>query len=151
VLADCLTLHKDDSSVVFAIFLLETLQTALSGADAYYWFASGFGKMDHLLDPYVSAFDVPIMGSIVSGTVQLYFVYRVWVLSDRKSWWYCVLIAVVSRLYSTVLTLSCMLILSVVLYYQHYIGLFVGYLCKSVGLTSPSRLTLLGTRVKDVY
>ena len=56
--------------------------------------------MDRLRDPYAAAFDVPIIGSIVSGIVQFFFVYRVWVLSDRKSWRYCVLIAVVSRLYS---------------------------------------------------
>jgi hypothetical protein len=77
------------------VFLLETLQTALSGGDVYYWFASGFGNVDHLRDPFAAAFDVPIIGSIVSGIVQFFFVYRVWVLSDRKSWWYCVLIAVV--------------------------------------------------------
>jgi hypothetical protein len=56
--------------------------------------------VDRLRDPYAAAFDVPIIGSIVSGIVQFFFVYRVWVLSDRKSWWYCVLISVVSRLYS---------------------------------------------------
>ena len=82
------------------MFLLETLQTALSGADVYYWFASGFGNVDRLRDPYAAAFDVPIIGSIVSGVVQFFFVYRVWVLSEKKSWWYCVLIAVVGRLYS---------------------------------------------------
>jgi hypothetical protein len=82
------------------MFLLETLQTALSAADVYHWFASGFGQLDHLRDPYAAAFDVPIIGSIVSGTVQFFFVYRIWVLSDRKSWRYCVLIAVVSGLHS---------------------------------------------------
>jgi len=56
--------------------------------------------VDHLRDPYAASFDVPIIGSIVSGIVQFFFVYRVWVLSNRKAWWYCVLIAVVSRLYS---------------------------------------------------
>ena len=66
----------------------------------YYWFSSGFDHPVHLFNPYASAFDIPIIGSIVSGTVQFLFVYRVWVLSDRKSRWYCVLIAVVSRLYS---------------------------------------------------
>jgi hypothetical protein len=55
--------------------------------------------MDHLVDPYAAAFDVPIIGSIVSGAVQYFFVYRVWVLSDRKSWWLCFVISVVSRLY----------------------------------------------------
>ena len=90
--------HLSDSfSTVYAIFFIETLQTALSGADLYYWFGSGFGNIHHLSNPYASAFDVPIMGSIVSGAVQYFFVYRIWVLSDRK-WWLCVIISVVSRL-----------------------------------------------------
>lgn len=52
--------------------------------------------MDHLVDPYAAAFDVPIIGSLVSGAVQYFFVYRVWVLSDKKSWWLCFVISVVS-------------------------------------------------------
>ncbi|KAH9981989.1 hypothetical protein BJV77DRAFT_334986 [Russula vinacea] len=84
--------------LVYGIFLLETLQTALSGGDLHYWFASGFGNMDHLMDPYASAFDVPIIGSIVSGAVQYFFVYRVWVLSDKKSWWLCVIISIFSAI-----------------------------------------------------
>jgi len=84
--------------IVFGVFFLETLQTALSGADVYFWFASGFGKMDHLEDPFAAAFDVPIIGSIVSGAVQFFFVYRVWVLSEKKSWRYCLLIAVCSTI-----------------------------------------------------
>ncbi|KAI0270138.1 hypothetical protein BGY98DRAFT_1100893 [Russula aff. rugulosa BPL654] len=30
---------------LYTVFLLETVQTALSGADLYYWFAAGFGDM----------------------------------------------------------------------------------------------------------
>ncbi|KAF8498127.1 hypothetical protein F5888DRAFT_1692625 [Russula emetica] len=84
--------------LVYSIFFLETLQTALSGADVYYWFASGFSQEIRLDYPFASPFDVPIIGSIVSGTVQLFFAYRVWVLSDRKSWWYCIVIAVCATL-----------------------------------------------------
>ena len=91
---------NDGISEVYGVFLLETLQTALSGADLYYWFGSGYGNMDHLSDPYASAFDVPIIGSIIAGIVQFFFVYRVWVLSGRKSWWLCFVISVVSPLYS---------------------------------------------------
>ncbi|KAI0252232.1 hypothetical protein BJV78DRAFT_1281804 [Lactifluus subvellereus] len=76
--------------------LLETLQTALSGMDMYYWFVSGFGNIDHVDDPYLSAFDVPIIGSIVSLTVQFFFAYRVWILSEKKSWWLCMVICVCS-------------------------------------------------------
>jgi len=87
--------------LVYAMFLFETLQTALSGVDLYYRFASGFGNMDRLRDPYVNAFDVPIMGAIVSETVQIFFAYRVWVLSNRKAWWYCIIIIVSSTVNTT--------------------------------------------------
>jgi hypothetical protein len=87
--------------LVYGILLLETLQTALSGRDLYYWFASGFGNMDHLEDPYAGPFDVPIIGSIVPGAVQSFFICRIWVLSYRKSWWLCVIISIVSRLYGS--------------------------------------------------
>jgi hypothetical protein len=85
--------------LAYGIFLIETLETALSGWDLYHWFASGFGNMDRLEDPYAGPFDAPIIGSIVSGTVQYFFIYRIWVLSNRKSRWLCVIISIVSRLY----------------------------------------------------
>jgi hypothetical protein len=97
--ADYSAYLNDDISEAYGVFFLETLQTALSGADMYYWFGSGYGNMNHLSDPYASAFDVPIIGSIVAGAVQFFFVYRVWVLSNKKSWWLCAMISVVSRLY----------------------------------------------------
>ncbi|KAN0106919.1 hypothetical protein V8E52_010663 [Russula decolorans] len=46
----------------------------------------------------MSAIDNPIMGSIVTGTVQFFFAYRVWVLSGRRAWWYCVIIVVCSAI-----------------------------------------------------
>jgi len=82
--------------LVHSVFLLETLQTALSGADLYYWFASGFGDMNHLASPYASPFDTPIMGSLVALCVQIFFVYRIWVLGKRAAWWLCVLISLCS-------------------------------------------------------
>ncbi|KAH9053822.1 hypothetical protein EDB87DRAFT_1796504 [Lactarius vividus] len=82
--------------LVYSLFLVETTQTALTGADLYYWFASGFGNMYHLTSPHLFEFDVPIVGSIVSLTVQLFFVYRIWILSGRSSWFLCLLICLCS-------------------------------------------------------
>jgi hypothetical protein len=84
--------------LVYPVFLLETLQTALSGADLYHWFVSGFGNMDRLNSPHASAFDVPIIASVVSLTVQFFFVFRIWVLSNKSSRPLCVIICVVSIL-----------------------------------------------------
>jgi len=82
--------------LVYSVFLVETAQTALTGVDLYYWFVSGFGNLDHISSPYLSAFAGPIIGSIVSLTVQLFFVYRIWVLSGRTSRVLCLIICLCS-------------------------------------------------------
>lgn len=92
---------SNDTSTVLAVFLLETSQTALCGTDLYHWFASGFGNMDRLNAPHFSAFDVPIIGSIVSLVVQFFFVFRIWVLSRKTSWPLCFTICLVSRWYNS--------------------------------------------------
>lgn len=84
--------------LVSGVLLIETLQTALTGADLYYWFAAGFGDMNHLASPFASAFDVPIIGAIVSLTVQFFFAYRIWLLGNKEYGWLSVLICVVSPL-----------------------------------------------------
>ena len=88
-------LLPDIRFVVYVVFILETVQTALSGADLYYWFAAGFGKFDHLISPFASFFDLPIMGSVVSLSVQCFFVYRIRVLSEKRSRWLYVTICLV--------------------------------------------------------
>ena len=87
----------DSSYIVYTVFLLETLQTALTGADLYYWFASGYGDMNHLTSPFASPFDTPLMESMVSAMVQSFYAYRVWVLSNKQSRWFCLLILLVGR------------------------------------------------------
>ncbi|KAH9964830.1 hypothetical protein BC827DRAFT_1265505 [Russula dissimulans] len=82
--------------ILSGVFLLETLQTALDGADLYYWFASGFGNIDHLTSPYATPFDVPMTETLVSLTVQFFFMRRIMVLSQKRSWWLCVFILLCS-------------------------------------------------------
>ncbi|KAI0263188.1 hypothetical protein BC834DRAFT_320622 [Gloeopeniophorella convolvens] len=79
--------------LVYGIFLLETLQTALTGADLYYWFASGFGNMEHFGRSHAAPYDVPIIGAFISMAVQLFYAYRIWVL-ERRCWWICALICI---------------------------------------------------------
>ncbi|KAI0263171.1 hypothetical protein BC834DRAFT_971459 [Gloeopeniophorella convolvens] len=81
--------------LVYSVFILETVQTALTGADAYYWFISGFGNFERLSRPFASEYDVPIVGAIISLTVQFFFAYRIWVISKR-SLWICILICLAS-------------------------------------------------------
>ncbi|KAI9452256.1 hypothetical protein F5148DRAFT_515543 [Russula earlei] len=64
--------------------------------DLYYWFVSGFGNINHLVSPNLGFFDVPIVGTVVSLTVQFFFMYRIFVISKRKASWLCVIIILCS-------------------------------------------------------
>ncbi|KAH9019687.1 hypothetical protein EDB85DRAFT_552951 [Lactarius pseudohatsudake] len=80
-------------TLVYFVFLLETIQTALTGADIYYWFVAGFGNVERLRNPHFTPVNVPIIGAVMSVIVQGYFCYRIWVLNKRSSW-ICWIIAV---------------------------------------------------------
>ncbi|KAI9445945.1 hypothetical protein H4582DRAFT_517254 [Lactarius indigo] len=87
---------RDRGSIKFLayfIFLLETAQTALTGADVYYWFVAGFGDVEHLGNSHFAPIDIPVIAGVVSFVVQGYFCYRIWTLNDRSSW-ICWIIAV---------------------------------------------------------
>ncbi|KAH9981991.1 hypothetical protein BJV77DRAFT_1045009 [Russula vinacea] len=81
--------------LVHGIFFLEVVQTALSGADLFYWFASGYGNINHLFSPFATPYDGPILESVVSAIVQFFYAYRIWVLSNKRSWWLCLIICLV--------------------------------------------------------
>ncbi|KAH9066189.1 hypothetical protein EDB87DRAFT_694071 [Lactarius vividus] len=87
---------KDPLSVKFLayfIFVLETVQTALTGADIYYWFVAGFGDVERLGNSHFTPIDDPIMTAVSSLVVQGYFCYRIWVLTNGRSW-ICWIIAI---------------------------------------------------------
>ncbi|PSS37289.1 hypothetical protein PHLCEN_2v858 [Hermanssonia centrifuga] len=81
--------------IMYGMLFLETVQTALTGADAYYWFASGFGDIRHLENSYISAFDSPFLSSVIALIVQFFFCHRIWKM-EKKFWSFCVLTAAVS-------------------------------------------------------
>ncbi|KAI9445942.1 hypothetical protein H4582DRAFT_2093716 [Lactarius indigo] len=86
---------KDRRSVKFLayfVFLLETAQTALNGADVYYWFIAGFGDVERLGNSHFAPIDIPIITVVIALVVQAYFCYRIWVLTRRS--WICWVIAV---------------------------------------------------------
>ncbi|KAF8489813.1 hypothetical protein F5888DRAFT_1638428 [Russula emetica] len=84
-------------TLVYFIFLLETVQTALTGVDVYYWFIVGFGDPEGLKKSRFSPIDVPTMDGLISVIVQLFFCYRIWTLSKRL-WWFCIVIVVSAAL-----------------------------------------------------
>ena len=70
-----------DISPVFTLYFLECVQTALSSADIFHWFSRGWGQLRFLSDPYVAPIDLPVMAGLIAMIVQLYFTWRIWVLS----------------------------------------------------------------------
>jgi hypothetical protein len=86
---------RDYDHSAYFCFLVETLQTALNGADVFYWFIEGFGDVERLKDSHFSPIDIPIIHATISFVVQAYFCYRIWILSKRRSAWLCVFILIV--------------------------------------------------------
>ena len=80
--------------LAYSVFLLETAQTALTGADVHHWFIKGFGNEEQLKDSHYAPIDIAIMHAIISLVVQEYFCYRIWALNKRLLW-FCVVISIV--------------------------------------------------------
>ncbi|KAH9019118.1 hypothetical protein EDB85DRAFT_583487 [Lactarius pseudohatsudake] len=72
--------------LAYFVFVLETVQTALTGADICYWFVTGFGNVERLGNSHFTPIDAPIMTAVSSLVAQGYFCYRIWVLMNRRSW-----------------------------------------------------------------
>jgi len=81
--------------LAYFTFLLETVQTALSGADIYYWFIEGFANIERLKDSHFAPIDIPIFHGIMAFVVQGYFCYRIWTLNKRSSK-LCIVIALLT-------------------------------------------------------
>ena len=152
----CFSLTKH--FVVYGICFLETVQTVLSGADLYYWFAAGLGNLliteisttetstrlgnlvlvnpttsdtpTNFVTPFASFFDMQIVGSMVSLIVQLFFVYRIRVLSrlcEKRSLWLCIIICLVT---SSPKFQSDLFTLPAALSYRHIRGIHSRYHCE---------------------
>jgi len=82
------------------VFILETVQTALTGADVHYWFIQNFGDAKRLASSHYAPIDIAIIDSIISLVVQEYFCYRIWTLNKRLLW-PCIFIAMIGGIQST--------------------------------------------------
>ncbi|KAF8065018.1 hypothetical protein FPV67DRAFT_1671310 [Lyophyllum atratum] len=83
--------------LVYGTYIFEMVQTALSAADLYYWFSSGYGNMIALGDTFISPLDTPFLCGIIAAVVQCFFAYRIWTLK-RSYWWLVVLIVLTAML-----------------------------------------------------
>ena len=83
------------------MYVLELVQVCSAGADAYYWFCSGYGNLQHLDNTYLSPFDTPMLGSIIAFIVQVFFCHRIWKL--RTNNWYIIMCGVIGAVRSVIL------------------------------------------------
>ncbi|QRV79274.1 hypothetical protein RhiJN_07289 [Ceratobasidium sp. AG-Ba] len=68
-------------SLVYGLFFVDCVQTALTTHNAWHFLSRGWGDLHVLDDPGWSWIAVPLLSGIVSATVQLFFAWRIWVLS----------------------------------------------------------------------
>jgi len=66
--------------MVYSIFFFMALSACLNAADAYFWYASGFGNLIQFGKAHISPFYTPIMGSVIASIIQLFFCYRIWII-----------------------------------------------------------------------
>ncbi|GJE98656.1 hypothetical protein PsYK624_148910 [Phanerochaete sordida] len=71
-------------ALVYSVFLIETAQTILVTHDAFNAYAKGFGNLVALGSAQMEWLAVPIFSGIVSATVQMYYAYRVSLLSGSR-------------------------------------------------------------------
>ncbi|KAI0077533.1 hypothetical protein K474DRAFT_1707280 [Panus rudis PR-1116 ss-1] len=81
-------------TLVAFVYVLEVLQTVLATKDAFRNFGTGWGNMVDLDAVGLLWFSVPFLGSIISSTAQLFYAWRIWILS--KKIWISVLIVALS-------------------------------------------------------
>ncbi|KAF8918109.1 hypothetical protein CPB85DRAFT_112786 [Mucidula mucida] len=70
-------------SIVASVYSLELIQTVLATRDAFRNFGTGWGDMTDLNEVGFLWFSVPVMGSIIGFVAQLFFAWRIWILSSR--------------------------------------------------------------------
>lgn len=99
---------------VYLIFLFMALSTCLNAADAYFWYASGFGNLIQFSKAHISPvrpsefiepgtnsqtlqFYTPIGGSIIASVIQMFFCYRIWIIK-KSAVYLSIAIAIVSTI-----------------------------------------------------
>lgn len=85
---------------VYGTYVFEIVQTAMTAADLYFWFATGFGNMSHIGNVNISPADTPILCGIIAAVVQFFFAYRIFTL--RRAYWWISLLIVLTSLVQTV-------------------------------------------------
>ncbi|EKM52239.1 uncharacterized protein PHACADRAFT_148756 [Phanerochaete carnosa HHB-10118-sp] len=71
-------------TLVYSVYVIETVQTILVTYDAFNEYASGFGSLEALDAGGLNWISVPIFSGIVSAMVQIHYAYRVSIVSGSR-------------------------------------------------------------------
>ncbi|EPT04279.1 hypothetical protein FOMPIDRAFT_1114129, partial [Fomitopsis schrenkii] len=71
-------------SLVYFVFMFETVQTVLLTHDTFHELAISFGNYQGLLNPYYIWFDLPVQSAILSSITQCFYAWRIKVLGNSR-------------------------------------------------------------------
>ncbi|KAF8900379.1 hypothetical protein CPB85DRAFT_1228526, partial [Mucidula mucida] len=70
--------------LVYGVYVIECIQTVFVTYDAFVIFAFGFGDVQSLTAAHFHWLTIPIMSAFVSCISQLFYAYRIFLLSERR-------------------------------------------------------------------
>jgi hypothetical protein len=81
-------------SIVYGLFVVETLQLVMATHDSFHTLALGWGNLSDLLGVWFTWFDLPFLTGLTSATIQCFYAWRLYVLS--KSYVLAITIAAIA-------------------------------------------------------
>lgn len=71
-------------AIVYGVYLIELVQTILVAHDAFAGYAIGYGNLQALDSAQLEWLAVPVFSGIISAVVQIFYGYRVYILSQSR-------------------------------------------------------------------
>ncbi|PBK60808.1 hypothetical protein ARMSODRAFT_965695 [Armillaria solidipes] len=82
-------------TVVYVLWLTETVQTVIDINDTFDTFCYNFGNVSGLNDAHPSWFMIPILSGFVGCIAQLFYTWRMYKFS-KKARWLCIILSVIA-------------------------------------------------------
>ncbi|KAF7344690.1 putative Transmembrane protein [Mycena venus] len=83
--------------LVGAVFFMEVVQSCLSLVDGFRWFGSQWGDMDELNNVGMTWFSTVIWSPFMAMFVQIFYAWRMWILSRRITFPVIVILLAISQ------------------------------------------------------
>ncbi|PBK61030.1 hypothetical protein ARMSODRAFT_897309 [Armillaria solidipes] len=87
--------HLATKTVVYVLWLAETVQTVSNMIDTFDTFCYDFGNVSELDDIHLTWFTIPILCGFVGCVAQLFYAWRMYKFS-KKARWLCITLSVIA-------------------------------------------------------